>query len=86
MRFGNIIIEDKVKEKILKKHGVEAEEIKEILLNNPIVLEAKHRRYIAIGRNSRHITIIFEASVSITNIITAYPSSKAQIRYFKRKK
>lgn len=86
MRFDNIVIEDKVKEKILDKHNVEAEEIKEVLVGKPLVLKARHQRYIAIGKNERHLTIIFELKKDTTNIITAYPSSKAQIKLYKKKK
>ena len=51
MKFSNIIIEDKIKEKILTKHRVEAEEIKRVLLSNPLVLRAKYERYMAIGKD-----------------------------------
>lgn len=54
MRFDNIIIEDKVKEKILSKHNVKAAEIINVLLSNPLVLKAKLERYVAIG-NSKGI-------------------------------
>jgi preprotein translocase subunit SecF len=39
MRFDNIIIEDKIKEKILSKHNVQASEIVNVLLSNPLVLK-----------------------------------------------
>lgn len=86
MRFDNIIIEDKVKEKILLKHNVEAKEIKQALLSNPLVLKTKHQRYVAIGKSERYLTIIFESKKDVTNIITAYPSPEAQIKLYKRKK
>ncbi len=86
MGFYNIVIEDKVKEKILTKHNVKAKEIKEVLLSNPLVLRAKYQRYIAIGKSERYLTIIFESKKDVTNIITAYPSSEAQIRLHKRKR
>ena len=86
MRFYNIIIEDKVKEKILTKHNIEAEEIKQVLLSKPLVLKAKYQRYIAIGKSERYLTVIFDLKKDVANIITAYPSSEAQIRLYKRKK
>lgn len=86
MKFANILIENKVKEKILFKHNVEAEEIKQVLLSKPLVLKAKHQRYIAIGKDERYLTIIFESKKGTTNVITAYPSSNAQIKLYKKKK
>ncbi|MBI4170743.1 MAG: hypothetical protein HY514_03545 [Candidatus Aenigmarchaeota archaeon] len=44
MIIENVLIEDKVKEKILGKHGVGAEEIKNTLLQKPLVLKAKWNR------------------------------------------
>ena len=38
MRFDNVIIEDKIKEKILSKHKVKADEVREVLLNKPLFL------------------------------------------------
>ncbi|MBS3096698.1 hypothetical protein J4480_04630 [Candidatus Woesearchaeota archaeon] len=86
MKFSNIIIEDKIKEKILTKHRVEAEEIKRVLLSNPLVLRAKYERYMAIGKDEIYLTIIFESKKDITSIITAYHSSEAQIKLYKKKK
>lgn len=86
MKFDDIIIEDKIKEKILTRHNVEAEEIKQALLSNPLILKAKQQRYIAIGKSERYLTIIFESKKNITNIITSYPSSKAQIKLYKKKR
>ena len=86
MRIDNIIIEDKAKEKILSKHNVEASEIINVLLSKPFVLKAKFDRHIAIGHYSRYLTIIFDKKGKNTNIITAYPSSEAQIKLYKRKK
>ena len=85
MKFDNIIIEDKVKEKILSKHNVEANEIINVLLSKPLVLRAKLDRYIAIGYYTKHLTIIFDKKAKNTNIITEYPSSEAQINLYKRK-
>ena len=54
MRIENVLIEDKIKKKILRKHNVESSEIKETLLNQPIVLKSKWGRYSAIGKYQRH--------------------------------
>lgn len=79
--------EDWVKEKILDKHNIGASEIKEILLNNPYVLKARKGRYMAIGWSDKYLTIIFELEEDNTAfIITAYPSSDAQRKLYKRKR
>jgi uncharacterized DUF497 family protein len=85
MRFDNIIIEDKVKEKILSKHNVTANEVVNVLLSKPLVLKTKLERYIAIGHFHRYLTIIFDKKEKSTNIVTAYQSSEAQIKLYKRK-
>ena len=86
MMVKNAIIEDKIKEKILEKHNVTAEEMKNILLQNPLVLRTKKKRYLAIGFDRRYLTIVFEYSRSTANIVTAYPSSRWQINLYKNKK
>ena len=85
MRFDNIIIEDRIKEKILSKHKVSASEIKDVLLSKPLILKTKLNRYIAIGHHQRYITIIFELNKKTANIITAYLSSDSQIKLYKKK-
>jgi len=86
MIIENVIIEDKVKEKILEKHNVTAFEIENVLLSNPLVLKAKQNRYLAIGLYHRYLTLIFEYSKKTANIITAYPSSEWHVKLFKEKK
>ncbi|MBI2076329.1 MAG: hypothetical protein HYT72_03730 [Candidatus Aenigmarchaeota archaeon] len=86
MIIENILIEDKVKEKVLKKHNVTAEEIKNVLLRNPIVLRAKKKRYLAIGFDSRYLTIVFEYARKTANIVTTYPSSEWQKKLYKSKR
>ena len=86
MKISKIVIEDKIKEKILYKHGIMASEVKEIMLSDPYVLKARENRYMAIGYSPRFITTIFELTGDIAFIVTAYPSSDAQRKLYKRKK
>ena len=86
MRIGNIVIEDDVKEKILSKHNVRANEIVNVLLSKPLILKVKEDRYMAIGFFERHLTVIIDIKNKCTNIITAYLSSTAQVRLYKKKK
>ena len=53
MKISGILIEDKIKEKILYKHNVRASEIEEILFLNPYTLKTKENRYMAIGKSNR---------------------------------
>lgn len=86
MKVMDILIEDKIKEKILWKHNVRALEIKEILLGNPYILKTEKNRYIAIGYYQRYITIIFEMIKDTAFIVTAYPATDAQRKLYKLKR
>ena len=86
MKVNKILIEDKIKEKILDKHNIKAYEIKDVLLNNPYILKSKIGRYMAIGKSERFITVIFEIIGDTAFIITTYPSSDAQRKLYKIKR
>ncbi len=86
MRISKILIEDKIKEKILYKRDIRASEIRGVLTLNPIILRVRDNRYMAIGFDQKFITIIFEMMKDTAFIITAYPSSDAQRKLYKRKK
>ena len=86
MFIRNVLIEDKIKEKIADKHNVQAIEIKNIFFNSPLILKTRFSRFIAIGHFQRYLTVIFEYNKGTANIITAYPSSDAQIKLYKKKR
>ena len=86
MIIEHVIIEDKIKEKILEKHNVTAEEIRNVLFQNPLVIRTKKPRYLAIGFDYRYLTIVFEYARKTANIVTAYPSSKWQKKLYKSKR
>jgi len=86
MRVIDILIEDKVKEKILNKHNVRSLEIKQVILGDPYVVKSGKNRYMAIGFYQRFLTIIFEMEKDTAIIITAYPSTTAQGKLYKVKK
>lgn len=75
-----------IKEKILDKHNVEAAEIKQVIFSNPLILKSGKNRYMAIGYHQIYLTVIFEIDNNIAFIVTAYPSSEAQIKLYKKKK
>ena len=86
MKIVNVLIEDRIKEKILNKHNVQASEIKLTLLNKPLVLKSKENRYLALGYGRRHLTIVFEMEDETAFIITAYPSSEGQKKLYREKR
>ena len=86
MRIVNIIIQDSIKEKILTKHNIKADEIVNVLISKPLILKAKDGKYIAVGYFEKYLTIIFNKQNNVTNIITAYSSSTAQIKLYKNKR
>ncbi len=86
MKIVNVLIEDRIKEKVFNKYNVHASEIKITLLSNPLVLRSKENRYLAIGHCQRHLTIIFEIQDKTAFIITAYPSSEAQKKLYREKR
>ena len=86
MRNLIIYISPQVEEKLLHKHGIGLDELKDALKNgNPKILKLEGKIYMATTHYLRYVTIIFEYSRPTANIITAYTSSKSQIRRYKRK-
>lgn len=85
MLIENIIIEDNVKEKILEKHNVTADEIQNVMAGKILVLKTHSKRYTALGLSYRYLTIVFEYENRTASIITAYPSSKWQTKLYKNK-
>lgn len=85
MIIKDVAIDKEVKVKVYTKHNVRFNEIKEVLLNNPLLRKTKDGRYIAINNVGKHLTVIFSCIDGIADIVTAYPSSDWQIKLFKRR-
>jgi len=86
MLLKGIIISKSTKKKILYKHHIKGDELYRLFNENPLYLRIGDCVYLAIGVWQRYITIIFSYNKGIARIITAYPSSKQQIRLFKKKR
>lgn len=86
MRISAILVEEKIKDKILDKHNVKAEEIEQVIFSKPLVLKSGKERYMAVGQYQRYLTIIFEMRKDVAFIITAYPSSESQRRLYQKKR
>jgi len=85
MFIKEIQVDKKIEYKIYKKHGVIFYEVKNGLVSNPYIKKTSDGRYMAITKFNRFITVIFEYEHGIADIITAYPSSKWQIKLFKNR-
>ena len=73
--------------KIFEKHNVLQEEVYDALKANPKFKKAGGDQYIAIGQSrSRHITIYlsYDERTKEAEIKTAYPSSKKQIKAYRK--
>jgi hypothetical protein len=81
-------IEPSVAIKIFGKHSVLMEEIEDALIKDrPVFRKAGGGQYCAIALSrSRYITIFFtyDEKTKEAEIATAYPSSKSDIRHYKR--
>lgn len=86
MIIKRLDIKEKIQKKIFDKHGVYIEEIeKGLFYGKPIIYRAKCEKYLAITHFHRYITIIFRYDNESAHIITTYPSSKWQIKLYKKK-
>jgi len=84
MLVWKVLMDSAVEEKVFKKHGVEKCEVEAVLLaDDPQYFKTCGGRYSAIGISDRFITIIFEYKSGCADVITAYPSSRQQIRRYK---
>ena len=84
----NIIIytSPSVQDKLLDKHGIELDELKDaVKYGKPKITKQEGKIYMAITHHLRYITVIFEYNKPFANIITAYPSSESHIRRYKKK-
>ncbi|MBI2148451.1 hypothetical protein HYU23_02130 [Candidatus Woesearchaeota archaeon] len=87
MNIEALDIGKNTKNKIFHKHSVEIIEIKQtIFYDDPIYFKSGNNKYMCIGKYNRHITVILKKIGKRARIVTAYPSSKWQVRLYRRKK
>ena len=80
-------IEPAVIAKIYEKHFVLPDEIEKVLNEGkPIFKKVGGNQYVAIGLADRYLTIFFtyNSKTKESTVTTAYPSSKKQIKSYKR--
>jgi len=88
MRIISFKIQPKTASKIFDKHNVTQQEILDVLKDdNPMYRKVGGNQSLGMGvSRSRHITIFFEYDTfsKEAEITTAYPSSKKQIKFYKK--
>ena len=73
--------------KIYEKHSVLSDEIERVLKDNKSIFKkVAGSQYLAMGLADRYLTIFFEYNnkTKEANVATAYPSSRKQIKSYKR--
>ena len=86
MHLEDVYVEEAAEEKILRKHGVAREEIETALMaDEPKHFRTRGGRYMGIGFGERFISVVYENRNSIAIVVTAYPSSRWQVKMYKRK-
>ncbi len=80
-------VQSQIVVKIYEKHSVLAAEIEKVLQEDePIFKKVGGDQYIALGIWDRYLTIFFayDGKIKEAVITTAYPSSRKQIKSYKR--
>lgn len=80
-------IEEATVAKIYEKHAVLPEEVERALMEDkPVYKRVGGNQYVAIGLADRYLTIYFtyNGRTKVAEIATAYPSSRRQIRSYRK--
>ena len=87
MLIKSIVIDSETGRKIFEKHSVLPKEIRGVLEEDrPLFKKVGGKQYVGIGLMERYLTIFFQYDgvKKEAKIITAYPSSKIQIKSYKK--
>ena len=74
--------------KINEKHSISSEEVENVLIKDKAIFnKVGGKQSVAFGIWNRYITVFFNYDIKSkeASVTTAYPSSKKQIRSYKRK-
>ncbi len=89
MKINTVLVTPDVVEKILLKHGIRPLEVESVLRqkhDKTYFEKVKKNRYIAIGKSLRgYITVFFDHSAGIGEVVSARFSSISEKRKYKRK-
>ena len=88
MRIEAVRIKKQTKEKIETKHSITLDEIEKVLLDDKPKFRKVKDCYMVLGIYDRYLTVFFNYNEKLkeAEIITAYPSSKWQIKLYKKMK
>lgn len=87
MKIDIVRIDPETKVKVYEEHSVFAEEIEKVLKEDEAIFKkTSGDQYEAIGLYNRYLTIYFryDKDTKQATITTAYPSSKKQIKHYKK--
>jgi len=83
-----IVIDPETERKIFEKHSVLPKEVRDILIESKSLFRnVGGDQYVAVGLVERYLTVFFQYNdpKKEARVTTAYPSSKIQIKSYKRK-
>ena len=83
----NVRIRQEVVAKIYEKHSVLPDEVEKALMEDkPVYKKVGGNQYVAIGVADRYLTIFYtySARTKTAEIATAYPSSRRQVKSYKK--
>jgi len=73
----------------IARHGVDAEEVVEVIFNKPIYLKTKLKRYIALGitKAGRYLFVVMKIKgKDKVRVITARDMTKKEKQYFQKRR
>lgn len=89
MRTRTVLVTPEVVEKILFKHGIRPSEVDGVLRQEDVKTyfeKVKQNRYMAIGKSFRgNITVFFDYSSGVSEVVSARFSNGSEKRKYKRK-
>ncbi len=86
MRILHIHASAHVRRKVQDKHGVVSDELSLALREgNPYFIRTGIRRYLALAKSQRYLTIVFDYRAGVAEIRTAYPSPRRHQKLYLRK-
>ena len=89
MKIGAVLVTPEVVEKILFKHGIRPSEVDNVLKKKQgktYCEKVEKNRYMAIGKSLRgYITVFFDYTYGVAEVVSARFSTASEKRKYKRK-
>jgi uncharacterized DUF497 family protein len=84
VRISRVEIKKHIRIKIFEKHEIKVNEVVNTLLYEHVAFRVGQQRYMAIGHYERYVTIIYDLHYNTAFVITAYKTTKSQLKRYKR--